>query len=287
MADDVFVLYNPHPYRGGYDIQETYGHPLLPSAEICYPISPSIPGYSQNFSAGVLAKSGNDHPPQEDLRPVAVHLDEVILGRCKGKERDPLNWVADYFFTYFRTYGEKRAESFSYGNLNYAYERHQSQEALSVFSVPFESPSFLPEINECSVTPEEELMGVLNIFGEKKIPREDLFVQFETEETGFHDVLQLENRHEQDFAEIGGNQWCRNLDFFGIFDGHERSKTENFPEWEAGDKRQTSGNGDYDEQTCFPRPVEEFNSISEAQSFFDFYGLNDFWGGSVDPNYEH
>ncbi|PKA58560.1 Uncharacterized protein AXF42_Ash008847 [Apostasia shenzhenica] len=37
--DSDFEEYNPHPYRGGYDISLTYGEPLPPSSAICYPLS--------------------------------------------------------------------------------------------------------------------------------------------------------------------------------------------------------------------------------------------------------
>uniref|UniRef100_A0A9I9CET7 Uncharacterized protein n=1 Tax=Cucumis melo TaxID=3656 RepID=A0A9I9CET7_CUCME len=38
-----FEEYDPTPYDGGYDIYETYGKPLQPSTEICYPPSSSSP----------------------------------------------------------------------------------------------------------------------------------------------------------------------------------------------------------------------------------------------------
>ncbi|MQL98391.1 hypothetical protein Taro_031095 [Colocasia esculenta] len=46
--------------------------------------------------------------------------------------RDILNCAADYLFGYLRTYGEKRDECSNYGNLNYAYERHNPQEPLLI-----------------------------------------------------------------------------------------------------------------------------------------------------------
>ncbi|KAK8967076.1 hypothetical protein KSP40_PGU006123 [Platanthera guangdongensis] len=38
-AVDDFDGYDPTPYSGGYDITLTYGRPLQPSVEICYPVS--------------------------------------------------------------------------------------------------------------------------------------------------------------------------------------------------------------------------------------------------------
>ncbi|XP_074270014.1 uncharacterized protein LOC141592992 [Silene latifolia] len=43
--DLVFKEYNPEPYHGGYDINETYGKALPPSIDICYPptkINPNL-----------------------------------------------------------------------------------------------------------------------------------------------------------------------------------------------------------------------------------------------------
>ncbi|CAN4078271.1 unnamed protein product [Withania somnifera] len=37
--DTVFDEYDPTPYDGGYDMAQTYGKPLLPSNDICYPRS--------------------------------------------------------------------------------------------------------------------------------------------------------------------------------------------------------------------------------------------------------
>ncbi|WVZ67107.1 hypothetical protein U9M48_016234 [Paspalum notatum var. saurae] len=37
--DAEFDEYNPHPYRGGFDIAATYGSPLPPSPATCYPVA--------------------------------------------------------------------------------------------------------------------------------------------------------------------------------------------------------------------------------------------------------
>ncbi|RAL49629.1 hypothetical protein DM860_001920 [Cuscuta australis] len=37
--DEVFEEYDPDPYSGGYDIVQTYGKPLPPSNQTCYPCS--------------------------------------------------------------------------------------------------------------------------------------------------------------------------------------------------------------------------------------------------------
>ncbi|XP_020582624.1 uncharacterized protein At5g39570-like [Phalaenopsis equestris] len=39
MSVDSFEGYDPTPYSGGYDLSLTYGRPLQPTDEICYPVS--------------------------------------------------------------------------------------------------------------------------------------------------------------------------------------------------------------------------------------------------------
>ncbi|PPR91008.1 hypothetical protein GOBAR_AA29668 [Gossypium barbadense] len=53
---DEFDEHNPTPYRGGFDLFVTYGHPLEPSEETCYPSSTPSDGnfdYERpHFSSG-------------------------------------------------------------------------------------------------------------------------------------------------------------------------------------------------------------------------------------------
>ena len=48
-ADEVadFDEYDPTPYGGGYDIALTFGRPLPPSEETCYPISTATSSYDR------------------------------------------------------------------------------------------------------------------------------------------------------------------------------------------------------------------------------------------------
>jgi len=48
-ADEVadFDEYDPTPYGGGYDIALTFGRPLPPSEETCYPISTAASSYDR------------------------------------------------------------------------------------------------------------------------------------------------------------------------------------------------------------------------------------------------
>ena len=149
FGDERFEQYNPHPFQGGYDIQKTYGQSLPPSAQICYPIllsekkgEDSLETYgSKDFVLPVYNFPCPDREASSDSsqRPAATPFDEV-RGSCRMRDhQNPLNWAVDYFFTYFRAFGDKRAEGFSYGNLNYAYEKHQPQESLSIQYNPHES----------------------------------------------------------------------------------------------------------------------------------------------------
>ncbi|CAA7389135.1 unnamed protein product [Spirodela intermedia] len=177
---ECFVEFNPHPYQGGYDIGFTYGQPLPPSSAICYPISSSASSPvseppppsdvaerrdSSDRRGDEEKQSDEDYPgaygikdfdgPARDFRPrdpepysdtsgyrpVSAPFEERRAGR-KARDQNPLNWAVDYLFAYLHTYGEKRDESHNYANLNYAYERHQPQEALLIQSSHHEALSY-------------------------------------------------------------------------------------------------------------------------------------------------
>lgn len=65
----AFEEYDPTPYGGGYDLAQTYGKPLPPSDEICYPRSTpadpnaigslTLPGGKEEIDHGEAAKPGN------------------------------------------------------------------------------------------------------------------------------------------------------------------------------------------------------------------------------------
>ncbi|CAD6203506.1 unnamed protein product [Miscanthus lutarioriparius] len=65
--DDFFGELNPHPYRGGYDLAATFGTPLPPSSNICYPVS----------SSAATAATAAPLSPRR-LRP---HRSQRILGQ--------------------------------------------------------------------------------------------------------------------------------------------------------------------------------------------------------------
>lgn len=202
---ECFVEYNPHPYRGGYDIGLTYGQPLQPSSAICYPISssasspvseppPSAEVAERRDSSGSRGDSekqgGEDYPsapgvkdfdePVRDFRPLGPepYLDtsgnrpvsapfEERRGGRNAWDQDPLSWAVDYLFSYLQTYGEKRDESHNYANLNYAYERHQPQEALLIQSSHPEALSY-EKLCYHEDYQEEGLFGSSHTYEEKR-----------------------------------------------------------------------------------------------------------------------
>ncbi|KAJ3682946.1 hypothetical protein LUZ60_013173 [Juncus effusus] len=60
--EDDFEEYNPHPYLGGYDIVRTYGAPLPPSTETCYPISSSSVDSAPVASSPISSSSVDSAP---------------------------------------------------------------------------------------------------------------------------------------------------------------------------------------------------------------------------------
>ncbi|KAF9672224.1 hypothetical protein SADUNF_Sadunf11G0018400 [Salix dunnii] len=75
-----FEEYDPTPYDGGFDLAATYGKPLPPSAEICYPRSTPDPNVASldGFSYGsIIAPYGKDEvnepaaKPQGESKPIS------------------------------------------------------------------------------------------------------------------------------------------------------------------------------------------------------------------------
>ncbi|WOL05138.1 hypothetical protein Cni_G13861 [Canna indica] len=102
-AVDDFDEYDPTPYGGGYDLGLTYGRPLPPSEEICYPISSSNVDYDRtHYSSGSVpsaygasdegygeAQYGHSRPkpqPAYDFRP-QQEVDEGGVGDYGGGRR--------------------------------------------------------------------------------------------------------------------------------------------------------------------------------------------------------
>lgn len=104
LDDTDFDEYDPTPYGGGYDIAQTYGKPLPPSDEICYPRS--VPGPDSASSAGSsygsipspYGKTENEikkvpisEPISEKEQPNHVNEPEKPLELSEGKESEGPN----------------------------------------------------------------------------------------------------------------------------------------------------------------------------------------------------
>ncbi|KAJ8443073.1 hypothetical protein Cgig2_004278 [Carnegiea gigantea] len=93
-TDLGFEEYNPEPFQGGYDMSETYGKPLPPSEEICYPPSKSDPTPPPPSPYG-KGKHNLDTPPLKDQEKTleddedqASELDEDEEDDHDGSEDD-------------------------------------------------------------------------------------------------------------------------------------------------------------------------------------------------------
>ncbi|XP_062211126.1 uncharacterized protein LOC133912428 isoform X2 [Phragmites australis] len=146
--DDFFAEFNPQPYRGGYDLAATYGSPLPPSANICYPVSSSAPDLPPPPSPTMEPV---DPPPQEpsydgeEAPREPVHESAEVFRDGAGREgklrrgrwcRRGL-WrkcvrVLDYLFGYSDPYAERRIEVDSYVVPVYANRKECGEDALAV-----------------------------------------------------------------------------------------------------------------------------------------------------------
>ncbi|CAN6289568.1 unnamed protein product [Urochloa humidicola] len=142
--DDFFVDYNPHPYRGGYDIVATFGAPLSPSAKTCYPISSSAAAATPKPEDPPL---GGPYGDEEALRdPVRKSPEAFPNGvATEGKVRRRGFWkkcvrVLDYVFGYKDPYAEKRIGVDNYVVPVYA-NMTQSKEDASAAEVEVTPPA--------------------------------------------------------------------------------------------------------------------------------------------------
>ncbi|WVZ56794.1 hypothetical protein U9M48_007274 [Paspalum notatum var. saurae] len=145
--DDFFGEYNPHPYRGGYDLAATFGTPLPPSATICYPVSSSA-------ATAVLATPSQPSPTKAPADPPRVepygdkeaprepvHESPEVFPKAaatrKGKGwrrrfRKKCVRVLDYLFCYKDPYGEQRIAADSYVVPVYTSTKGSGKDSLSV-----------------------------------------------------------------------------------------------------------------------------------------------------------
>lgn len=142
--DDFFVEYNPHPYRGGYDIAATFGTPLPPSANICYPVSssaavPTVPS-PPSPTPEPEEHCGDEEVPRESVQesPDVIPNGAATKGKVRrggwwgrGFWRKCLRGL-DYLSGYKDPYAEQKIGVDSYVVPVYANRKQSGEDALAV-----------------------------------------------------------------------------------------------------------------------------------------------------------
>lgn len=149
--DDFFGEYNPHPYQGGYNLAATFGDPLPPSSNICYPVSSSSSAADTAAVPAITPSPPSPAPPKpEDPRPVEPHGDEkaqrdlaheipdgaaregkVRRGRRSGFRKKFVR-VLDWLFCYKDPYKERGIVVDSYVVPVCTIRKERGEDALSV-----------------------------------------------------------------------------------------------------------------------------------------------------------
>ncbi|XP_066388063.1 uncharacterized protein [Miscanthus floridulus] len=146
--DDFFGELNPHPYRGGYDLAATFGTPLPPSSNICYPVSSSAATAAPAIPSPPSPTPEPEDPPpekpygtEEALRGLAHEIPPNGAAR-EGKARRGRRcgrgfWkkcvrVLDYLFCYKDPYEERRIVVDSYMVPVCAIRKESGEDAFSV-----------------------------------------------------------------------------------------------------------------------------------------------------------
>lgn len=80
VTDADFIEYDPTPYEGGFDIVKTYGNPLPPSDEICYPRL--VPPANKDAKSPNDTKKEVDHAakPMDDGKVIMAHEEDEFSG---------------------------------------------------------------------------------------------------------------------------------------------------------------------------------------------------------------
>ncbi|CAI9756551.1 unnamed protein product [Fraxinus pennsylvanica] len=82
---DEFDKYDPTPYSGGYDPSATYGSPLPPSDQICYPRSTpqsegaALEGFSYNSIPSPYGENDKQIAIKTDPQPQGENVDKIDL----------------------------------------------------------------------------------------------------------------------------------------------------------------------------------------------------------------
>ncbi|KAI0512443.1 hypothetical protein KFK09_013082 [Dendrobium nobile] len=113
LSVDSFDGYDPTPYSGGFDLSLTYGRPLQPSVEICYPVfdSGGIDLERAHFSSGSqtsVFKTGNTQKSDSCglLRP-GFQLQQQPVSGYGGRPQ-----FKDYGSTYGQGYHHPQHQEF-------------------------------------------------------------------------------------------------------------------------------------------------------------------------------
>jgi hypothetical protein len=108
--EDDFENFNPHPYLGGYDLAQTYGQPLPPSAAICYPISfsASVPPVEKvNLpSDSVPVKEANLSSDSVPVKEANLSSDSVPVKEAKEESEPAITPVVEQPWFEPHVYGE-------------------------------------------------------------------------------------------------------------------------------------------------------------------------------------
>lgn len=96
LNETSFDEYDPTPYDGGYDLAKTYGKPLPPSDDTCYPKSTprkavrfatygSIPSpYGENLDSFIKSQQngkGSSMPDDSKMQPPNAHIEDKTANR--------------------------------------------------------------------------------------------------------------------------------------------------------------------------------------------------------------
>ncbi|CAL4914218.1 unnamed protein product [Urochloa decumbens] len=134
--DDFFVDYNPHPYRGGYDIAATFGAPLPPSAKTCYPIPSSAAATPKPEDPPLGEPYGDEEVPRDSVNESPKVFPSGAATEGKVRRRGRGFWkkcvrVLDYVFCYKDPYAEKRIGVDNYVVPVYANKKQSKEDALA------------------------------------------------------------------------------------------------------------------------------------------------------------
>uniref|UniRef100_A0A0A8ZIG3 Uncharacterized protein n=1 Tax=Arundo donax TaxID=35708 RepID=A0A0A8ZIG3_ARUDO len=142
--EDFFADFNAHPYRGGYDLATTYGSPLPPSANTCYPVSPPAAAATLPAQTSINPEP-TDPPLEEEEVPREPVYESPVFQNGAGREGKvrKRGWCGrglwrkcvlglNYLSGYSDPFGERRIAMDSYVVPAYANRKGNGEDALAV-----------------------------------------------------------------------------------------------------------------------------------------------------------